>query len=365
MLFTRLKDSVHLAQVDETRARVMLAEGRGVEAEKTVRAAVRILEQGDEQSLLAEALTTHGIAQARLHHAEQATTTLQRAVEVAERAGDPESAGNAALVLLEELEAHLSNDDLKNYVDRARELLANSQDLSTLKRLANCTVRVLAKVHASPRFPGTMDWKNFSLRTALLEYEAHFIRLALEDTDGVVTRAAHLLGFNHHQSLLSMLNGRHEILRHRSTPIVPRRRSIIRGATNGTGKQKQRRKPKLTILYVEDDAAIAKMMRHNFELEGCNVEVCTDGIEAMEKIAGGTRYDLLLLENEIAGVSGEQLTRLARSLAHHRKTPIFVLSANENNDWAVADGADAQLPKPEDANSACETVARVLQSIKG
>src|SRR5216684_2784536 len=52
MLMTRLKDTVHLAQVDETRARVLLAEGRVVEAEKTVRAAVRRLEKGDEVSLL-------------------------------------------------------------------------------------------------------------------------------------------------------------------------------------------------------------------------------------------------------------------------------------------------------------------------
>src|SRR6266550_3678709 len=35
-LFTSLRDSVHLAQVDETRARVMLAAGRFAEAEKLV-----------------------------------------------------------------------------------------------------------------------------------------------------------------------------------------------------------------------------------------------------------------------------------------------------------------------------------------
>jgi tetratricopeptide (TPR) repeat protein len=40
-LFTTLRDSVHLAQVDETRARVMLKQGRVVEAEKTVRVSRR------------------------------------------------------------------------------------------------------------------------------------------------------------------------------------------------------------------------------------------------------------------------------------------------------------------------------------
>jgi tetratricopeptide (TPR) repeat protein len=65
-LFTSLKDRVHLAQVDETRARVLLAEGLVAKAEEIVRAAVQTLEKGGEHSLLAEALTTHGIALARL-----------------------------------------------------------------------------------------------------------------------------------------------------------------------------------------------------------------------------------------------------------------------------------------------------------
>jgi tetratricopeptide (TPR) repeat protein len=228
MLFTGLKDDVHLAQVDETRARVMLAEGRLVEAEKTARAAVRTLEKGDEQSLLAESLTTHGIAQARLKHPEQAHATLERAINVAERAGDLESAGNAALVMVEELGTFLSNDDLKATVDRARELLANTQEFSTLKRLTACASRVLSLVHDRPGLPRSVDWTDFSLKRAVLHYEAHFIGLALDATGGVVTRAARLLGFNHHQSLLALLNGRHKNLRERNTPIVPRRRSIIR-----------------------------------------------------------------------------------------------------------------------------------------
>src|SRR5258707_13417308 len=85
MIVTRLKDNVHLAQFGETRARVLLAEGRNVEAEKTARAAVLRLEKGEELSLLAEALTTHGIALARLEHSDQARGALERAIDVAEQ----------------------------------------------------------------------------------------------------------------------------------------------------------------------------------------------------------------------------------------------------------------------------------------
>jgi CheY-like chemotaxis protein len=366
MLFTRLKDDVHLAQVDETRARVMLAEGRVVEAEKTVRAAVRTLEKGDEQSLLAEALTTHGIAQARLQHPEQAKVTLERAVEVAERAGDLESAGNASLVLIEELGSHLPNDELKAIVDRARELLANTQDLSTLKRLAISATRVLSIVNNTPRFPAAVDWTNFSFKDKLLEYEAHLINLALEDAGGVVSRAARLLGFNHHQSLLVLLNGRHKILRQRDTPIVPRRRSIIRSrSTNGTRTGKRRGKRKINILLVENNASVAQLVQKSLQMQGLETDVCADVTAAKEKI-GNTmnHYDLLLLDHDLPGLSGDQLAQLARSLPHHLKTPIIILSETFDQESAQRSGADAFLRKPEGINMIGETVTRLLKSAR-
>ncbi|HLL72609.1 MAG TPA: hypothetical protein VK363_14290, partial [Pyrinomonadaceae bacterium] len=76
-LLTSLKDSVHLAQVDDTRAKVLLEQRKEAEAEKLVRLAVRVLERGGEQSLLAEALTTHGIALARMGRPQNAYEVLR------------------------------------------------------------------------------------------------------------------------------------------------------------------------------------------------------------------------------------------------------------------------------------------------
>jgi tetratricopeptide (TPR) repeat protein len=59
-LFTKLKDNVHLAQVEETRARVMLAEGDLVNAAKSAKSAVHRLETAQQPTLLAEALTVAG-----------------------------------------------------------------------------------------------------------------------------------------------------------------------------------------------------------------------------------------------------------------------------------------------------------------
>jgi len=65
-LFLELKDIGTAAQVDETRARTLLAEGHVTEAERIVLSAVRTLERGGEQAVLAEALTTYGTVLARL-----------------------------------------------------------------------------------------------------------------------------------------------------------------------------------------------------------------------------------------------------------------------------------------------------------
>lgn len=195
-LFTSIKDNVHTAQVDETRARVLLAEGRLSEAEKIVRAAVRILDKGGEQALLAEALATHGIALARLGHHQQAGQTLRRAVEVAAQAGDLESAGQAALIIIEELGNHLSDEDLIATYESAVELIANSKNLTTLSRLSVCARRVLFLIDILATPP---NWTGFSCRNAVRRYEARLMEKALKDAHGLVTRAAHLLGYKHYK----------------------------------------------------------------------------------------------------------------------------------------------------------------------
>lgn len=364
-LFTSLKDKVHLAQVDETRARVLLAEGQVAKAEKVVRSAVQTLEKGGEHSLLAEALSTHGIALARLRDLDRAQSTLERAIDVAEQAGDLESAGQAALTMIEQVGVHLSNNDLTATVDRARVLLENNQDNSTLKRLVKCACRVLLLVHGSPRFPASVDWSNFFIKDEVLRYEAHFIQLALKVTGGKITPAAGLLGLTSHQTLISMLM-RHENLLEARTPVVPRRRSIIRhhDASRRSHRRSNSKARPPKILHVEDNGVIAKMIEETLVMEGWEVETCSDGNAARKKISSRARYDLLLLDYDLPGANGVRLIRHARSLAHRRRTPIIVLSATLDETAACAAGADAALRKPEEISAVAETVARLLQAAK-
>jgi transcriptional regulator with GAF, ATPase, and Fis domain len=167
-LFTSLKDEAHCAQVDETRARAMLAQGRNADAEKVVRSSVRTLEKGGEQALLAEALTTHGTALARLSQIERARRVLYRAIEAASLVGDNEKAGLAAITLFEELNAHLPTTEMRAIYERAAELLSNSQHLETMLRLLACSRHALSLAHTRRAEFSTADFVYASEGTAQL-----------------------------------------------------------------------------------------------------------------------------------------------------------------------------------------------------
>ncbi|MCA1568449.1 MAG: tetratricopeptide repeat protein [Acidobacteria bacterium] len=362
-LSTTLKDHAYLAQVDNTRAQVLLEQRRNAESEKLVRAAVRVLERGGEQSLYAEALMTHGIALARLNKPKTAQEVLEKAGRVAEEAGDVESAGQAALTIIEEVGSNLSESELSKIYLRAAGLLEKSQNMATLKRLCECARRVLFLTHAAAAPP---DWKGFSFREAVRRYESHLIERALKDADGMVSKAAQLLGFKHHHSLISLLKNRHKHLLHVRTPIVPRKRSIIHSTapSRALGRPAEKAARTVSILHVEDNQTVAVAVRDMLTEEGWTVRHCADGADARREIAGNARYDLLLLDNELPGTSGIELARWARSLPRRRQTPIIMFSASDCEAEARRAGADAFLRKPKDITRLVEAVARLLLADK-
>lgn len=367
-IFARLKDNGSAAQVGETRARVLLAEGRNEEAERAAQAAVRALEKGDEKSLLAEALTTHGVTLARMGRHEQAREALERAAAVAEQVGDLEGAGQAVLTALEELGGRLAPGESSGAFERAAGLLAKSQHPGIKDRLLSCARALLgmyaaqtelAHAHAEAFTPPSA-WEGFSFRQEMRRYERFIIGRALKDAGGVVSRAAQLLGFKHHHSLGDLLNKRHRDLRH--APVVPRRRSIFRvpGRPHAQGTDKQARV--VTILHAEDNRLVADAVKESLQLEGWRVECCADGAAAQKKITGTAHYDLLLLDNDLPGVGGLELARLARKLPHRRRTPIIMLSAADCETDAWRAGVDAFLRKPGDVLLVADTVARLVNS---
>jgi CheY-like chemotaxis protein len=117
----------------------------------------------------------------------------------------------------------------------------------------------------------------------------------------------------------------------------------------------------LTILYAEDNRFVADAVRDLLEAEGWSVEVCADGNAAMNKLAGGFGYGLLLLDNELPGASGLELIRYARSLVIYRGTPIIMVSASDCRADARRAGADLFLSKPDDISALVDAVRRLTE----
>lgn len=221
-IFTRLKDSGNLAQVDETRARVLIAEKKYRDADRIIAGVIKTFEQGGESALLADALAVQGVVWARLGIYENSINTLRQAMRVAQNSGAHTNAALAALALIEEhgSAARLSEAELVKVYRRADELLKSTQDAEDIARLRACA-RILIK-----RLSGAqLHDRNFSLYGAVHDLEAKLIEQALELEEGSVTRAAKRLGLQH-QSLAHMLHARHRKLLDKRTPVKKRLRSI-------------------------------------------------------------------------------------------------------------------------------------------
>jgi CheY-like chemotaxis protein len=117
----------------------------------------------------------------------------------------------------------------------------------------------------------------------------------------------------------------------------------------------------LTILFVEDNKLVADAVRDLLEGEGWRVESCADGNCAMNRLAGGASYDLLLLDNELPSASGLELTRYARSLPSYRRTPIIMISATDCQAEARRAGVDLFLRKPDDIHALVDAVRRLTE----
>ena len=114
------------------------------------------------------------------------------------------------------------------------------------------------------------------------------------------------------------------------------------------------------ILHVEANDVVSNMVKETLELEGWSVDTCADGSSALERIGSEAGYDLLLLDNNLPGISGMELLRRSRLMAHRRETPIIMFSFDLIDTEARHAGASEVLRKPEDIRVLSETIARLV-----
>ena len=115
-----------------------------------------------------------------------------------------------------------------------------------------------------------------------------------------------------------------------------------------------------SILYAEQAPLVADAVRETLEAEGWRVEVCARGDEALRRLQGGARFDLLILDFRLPGLDGLELARRARELPRAVRTPIIMFTDSEVERDARRAGVDAYLRKPRGVYSLARTAAGLL-----
>lgn len=116
------------------------------------------------------------------------------------------------------------------------------------------------------------------------------------------------------------------------------------------------------ILVVDDSKTILEMISGLLKKLGYEVEVASDGLEALEKVKS-IIPDLVILDVNMPKMDGFRVCRLLKFDRNYRSIPIIMLTARdeeENIKTGIKTGADLYLTKPIEPEKLIEAVNRFL-----
>ena len=102
----------------------------------------------------------------------------------------------------------------------------------------------------------------------------------------------------------------------------------------------------MRILVVEDERDLNRILTKTLSAEGCSVNACFDGLEALDYLSGAS-YDVIVLDRMMPRMDGMEL--LSRLRAQGDETPVIFLTAKDEVSERVRGldaGADDYLVKP-------------------
>ena len=122
--------------------------------------------------------------------------------------------------------------------------------------------------------------------------------------------------------------------------------------------------PDSTVLVVDDDPVILKLLEVNFEMEGFTVRLAHDGAEGID-VARSERPDIIVSDIMMPGKSGLELVSELKSDPSTSDIPIILLSAKAQNAdvrSGMDAGADDYITKPFEPLDLVDRVNRLLSS---
>jgi DNA-binding response OmpR family regulator len=107
---------------------------------------------------------------------------------------------------------------------------------------------------------------------------------------------------------------------------------------------------KASILIIDDDVALMKVLKEFLESADYEVDTCADGLAAIDMIQT-EKYDLFVIDRMLPQISGIQVCDFIRKYRHTRYLPILMSTALGKSEEVVeglASGADDYISKPFD-----------------
>jgi DNA-binding response OmpR family regulator len=117
--------------------------------------------------------------------------------------------------------------------------------------------------------------------------------------------------------------------------------------------------PTATVLVVDDDVTIRRLLQITLETEGFGVVTAGDGAEALRRAQADPRPDLVLLDIMMPGMDGLQVCHTLKSDPATQALPVVLLSAKAQShdiELGLRVGADDYVTKPPDL---LDLVARI------
>jgi len=119
------------------------------------------------------------------------------------------------------------------------------------------------------------------------------------------------------------------------------------------------------VLVVDDDATILWAVTHALKSKGYHVKMAVSG-EAAMALLSKTRFDLVITDLTMEGMSGTELLKRIKEL--YPDTAVMVLTANEEIEYAIDAlryGADEYLLKPCDLPELFQCLNRCFEKSEG
>ncbi|KAJ3182685.1 kinase-regulated stress-responsive transcription factor skn7 [Geranomyces variabilis] len=120
------------------------------------------------------------------------------------------------------------------------------------------------------------------------------------------------------------------------------------------------------VLLVEDDITCRKLSSKLLQVVGCAFDVAVDGLDAVERMGVGTKYDIVLMDIVMPNLDGVTATNRIRQFDQF--TPIISMTSNTTENDCInylANGMNDILAKPFNKHSMLNMIERYCNHLVG